>query len=101
MHEHILCDLRSPAARDQPQNWPELDWHNRFDIDYHSNRHQPNMWLDDDEVAAFELERFAAFGGGTIVELSVGGLCPQPDRLTALSQGTGVNIVFWRGLLCR
>ena len=97
MHEHILCDLRNPATRDLPQDWPELAWSNRFEIDYHSNRHQPNMLLDDDEIAAFELERFARAGGGTIVELSVGGLRPQPARLTALSKITGIKIVFGAG----
>lgn len=97
MHEHILCDLRNPATRDKPKDWPKLEWSNRFSIDYHSNRHQPNMWLDDDEIASDELERFAKAGGGTIVELSVGGLGPQPERLAALSNKSGVSMVFGAG----
>lgn len=97
LHEHILCDLRNPITRDEPGQWPELSWANRFEIDYHSNAHQPNMWLDDDDIARHELERFARAGGGTITELTVGGIRPQPERLAALSKATGVSIVVGAG----
>lgn len=97
MHEHVLCDLRQPATRDTPQSWPELTFETRFEIDYHSNRHQPNMLFDDDAIAARELAHFAEAGGGSIVELSVGGLRPQPQRLAAIAESTGVHIVMGAG----
>lgn len=97
LHEHILCDLRDPATRDAPADWPPITPQNRFEIDYFQNRHPPNMWLDDDGVAGAELDAFANAGGGTIVELTVTGLRPQPKRLAALSRASGVHIVRGAG----
>ncbi len=97
MHEHILCDLRDPASRDNGQDYPLITMENRFQTDYFQNRNQVNMLLDERDVAAHELERFHEAGGGTIVELSVGGLRPQPDHLKHLSQDTGVNVVMGAG----
>lgn len=97
MHEHILCDLRDPLTRDQPADWAPITMQNRFEIDYFQNRHQPNMLLDDDDVALGELVAFAAAGGATIVELSTGGLRPQPARLAKLAKASGVHIVSGAG----
>lgn len=96
MHEHILCDLRAPASRDAPAPSP-ITIENRFEIDYFQNRIPENMFLDDDVVAAAELQGFANAGGGTIVELTVGGMAPQPKRLAALARQSGVNIVLGAG----
>ncbi|MGI9419603.1 MAG: phosphotriesterase family protein [Geminicoccaceae bacterium] len=97
MHEHVLSDLRDPKTRDDYVAWPEITWENRFQIDYFSNSHQPNMLLDDDAVAARELALYREAGGGTIVELTVGGLRPQPERLRVLSKASGVNVVLGAG----
>lgn len=97
MHEHVLSDLRDPKTRDSDLAWPEITWENRFQIDYFSNNHQPNMLLDDDTIAARELALYHEAGGGTIVELTVGGLRPQPERLQALSKVSGVHLVFGAG----
>ena len=97
MHEHILCDLRNPATADAPTAWQPLTWETRFQIDYFSNRHQPNMLLDDDAVAMHELTLFKEAGGSTIVELTIGGIHPQPERLAALSRQTGAQIIFGTG----
>lgn len=97
MHEHILCDLRDPAARDADETPADISLATRFEVDYFSNRHQPNMWLDDDAVAAAELQRYRAAGGNSVVELTVGGIRPQPLRLKALSEATGVAIILGAG----
>lgn len=98
MHEHILCDLRDPLGRRAaPSADPPITMENRFEIDYFQNRHQTNMLLDEDEVALAELRHFRAAGGGTIVELSTGGLAPQPARLAALAKASGVHIVLGGG----
>jgi phosphotriesterase-related protein len=55
------------------------------------------MLLDEDAVAATELQHFREAGGGTVVDLTSGGLAPQPDRLAVLSAQTGVNIVLGAG----
>lgn len=97
MHEHVLCDLRPPGARDDGSAWPPITMENRFEVDYFQNRHPVNMWLDDDPAAARDLAALKAAGGGTLVELSVGGIAPQPERLAALSAETGVAIVLGAG----
>lgn len=97
MHEHILSDLRDPATRGDDQDWPAITLENRFQIDYFSNAHQPNMLLDDDAVATRELTLYREAGGGTIVELTVGGLQPQPTRLRTLAETSGVHLVFGAG----
>ena len=47
MHEHILCDLRDPASRENGQTWPEITMQNRFRTDYFQNRNQAIMLLDE------------------------------------------------------
>ena len=97
MHEHILCDLRDPASRDNKENCPPITMENRFQTDYFQNRNPSNMVLDDKDVATNELALFKQAGGGTIVELSVGGLAPQPEQLKAISATTDVNIIIGAG----
>ncbi|MEO1020150.1 MAG: aryldialkylphosphatase [Pseudomonadota bacterium] len=97
MHEHILCDLRDPAERDVQIDAPDINFENRFEIDYFQNRDPRNMLLDNDDIAIRELELFRDAGGQTIVELTVGGLCPRPDELKEISEATGTNIVVGAG----
>lgn len=97
LHEHILCDLRDPLRRRTLPPDPPITLENRFEIDYFQNRHQDNMLLDEDDVALNELRRYRADGGGALVELSTGGLLPQPDRLAALSRASGVPIIMGAG----
>ena len=97
MHEHILCDLRDPATRDNGKTWPEITMENRFQTDYFQNRNQGNMLLDEDNVAVRELERFREAGGGAVVELTIGGLRPQPERLAAIAADAGVSIIIGAG----
>lgn len=97
LHEHILCDLRDPATRDQDRDDPPITMENRFEVDYFQNRNQSNMLLEEDGIAERELGRFRAVDGATIVELSVGGLRPQPARLKRLAHASGVAIVMGAG----
>lgn len=98
MHEHILCDLRAPErARSHPVEPLQITPSNRFEIHYFSNREPANMLLDDPEAARQDLTDFRAAGGGTIVELTVGGLSRQPEALARLSRETGVSIVLGAG----
>lgn len=97
LHEHILCDLRDPLRRRSAPPDPPITMETRFEIDYFQNRHQDNMLLDEDDVALAELRRYREAGGGALVELSTGGLSPQPDRLAALSAASGVPIIMGAG----
>lgn len=97
MHEHILCDLRDPATREDGTQWPEITMENRFQINYFQNRNPANMLLDEDNVAVRDLKLFHEAGGGAIVELTIGGLRPQPERLAAIAAEAGVNIIIGAG----
>lgn len=96
MHEHVLCDLTNPAWRTIPA--PELDitLTNRHELDYRPmvpGHHR----LADREVARADLEAFAAAGGGCIVDLTTGGIAPDPEGLAELSRRTGVHLVLGAG----
>lgn len=97
MHEHILCDLRHPNDRETTAEYADITMENRFQTDYFQNRNPVNMFLDDDGIATREIELFGTAGGRTIVELTVGGLNPQPGRLAKLSAETGINIIAGAG----
>jgi phosphotriesterase-related protein len=97
MHEHILCDLRQPAERLPADEHPPITAENRFETDYFQNRNPLNMLLDEDDVAIADLVRFRAAGGGSIVELTVGGMAPQPQRLHGIALASGVTIITGAG----
>ncbi len=97
MHEHILCDLRRPGDRGPRERHPPITPENRFETDYFQNRNPLNMLLDEDDVAIAELGRFRAAGGGTIVELTIGGIGPEPERLRRIAERSGVAIVAGAG----
>lgn len=97
MHEHILCDLRNPELRGKQDDAPPITLKNRFQIDYFQNRLPANMFLDDDETAVEELLAFHAVGGGTIVDVTTGGMAPQPARLADLSKRSEISIVMGAG----
>ena len=97
MHEHILCDLTPSERRVAPQDEAVITLDNVFDVTYRPNDYAGNHRLQDFAVAAAEVERFRATGGGTIVEMSTGGLQPEPENLKRISERTGVHIVLGAG----
>jgi len=68
-HEHLLCDL-----------WPIV--------------HSYDGILDDESLAARELDTYREAGGATVVDVTSGGLGRNPAALRRISQATGVNIVM-------
>lgn len=97
MHEHILCDLTPAARRVDPREEVVITLENVFDVTYRPNDYPGNHRLQDVEIALREVERFAKLGGGTIVEMTTGGLQPDPRCLQVISAKTGVNIVLGAG----
>src|SRR5262245_37411195 len=71
-HEHLLCDL----------------W--RFVRSY-------DAILDDEAVAIQELAEYKAAGGGTVVDVTSGGLGRNPAALRRISEATGLHIVMGAG----
>lgn len=97
MHEHILCDLTPAARRVAPAKEVVITLDNVFDVTYRPNDYPGNHRLQDLEIAATEVARYSAVGGGTIVEMTTGGLSPDLDNLRHISEQTGVHIVAGAG----
>lgn len=95
LHEHVLCDLIQPAWRGQPAEL-EIAPETRHDLEYRPmvpGHHR----LADRDAATADLAAFRAEGGDAIVDLTTGGIGPDPEGLAALSRETGVRIVLGAG----
>ena len=99
MHEHVLWDIRPPGARGADDLGPEITLENVWQINYGHGvvRAGRKYFLDLEDVAGRELELLRQEGGDTVVELTCGGLSPDPAGLKRLSQSTGVRMVMGCG----
>ena len=98
MHEHLMIDLNPPRLRaDGVSEEADLDLCECFAIRWGRTYSRKNMRLDERSLAIAELTRLRDAGGGALVELTVGGLKPDPRALVAIAQATGVNIVMGCG----
>ncbi len=95
MHEHVLCDLTNPLWRGTPAGL-DISLANRHELDYRPMVPGHHV-LADMDVAAHDLAAFRAAGGDAIVELTTGGIGPDPEGLAELSRRTGVAIVLGAG----
>ncbi|MCA3564417.1 MAG: aryldialkylphosphatase [Methylocystis sp.] len=96
MHEHILCDLTNPAWRGNGAPPLEISLANRHELDYRPMVPGHHV-LQDEAVAAHDLEAFRTAGGQAVVDLTTGGIGPDPEGLARLSRRTGVAIVLGAG----
>lgn len=101
LHEHVLCDIRPPS-------WPrpgapggelglDIPLEQRFAIDYGEVQAPGNLLLNQVDVATRELAKLRAVGGATVVDLSCGGLHPDPRGLAQIAAESGVAIVMGCG----
>lgn len=97
LHEHILVDIRPPAWKAIEQIGDDITLQNRFAIDYGEVIAPGNLVLDRHDIAAEELASLYQSGGRTVVDLSCGGLHPDPEGLRAVSRASGVQIVMGCG----
>lgn len=97
LHEHVLVDIRPPAWRELEQVGETITLANRFAIDYGEVLAPGNYVLAKEDVAIAELQAMRRDGGDTLVELSCGGLHPDPLGLRRVSQASGVRIVMGCG----
>ena len=96
MHEHLIWNITHPAKRDpaisggpEPgQYWDLLNSH-VADI--------RNTTQKDRAVAARATAEMVAAGGKTVVELTIGGLEPDPEGLAQVARETGAHIVMGCG----
>jgi phosphotriesterase-related protein len=97
LHEHVLLDIRPPSWRKLEQVGSNITLRNRFAIDYGEVVAPGNCVLAEPEVAVTELSDLYTCGGRTVVELSCGGLHPDPVGLQCVSRQSGVAIVMGCG----
>lgn len=103
-HEHVLNDVTSwwhPTSSIGLD--PEAFAHKKVGIeDVWDLKHDPfgnldNCRLDDLELAVEEVARFAALGGGTLVDATGLGTGRNLSALRSVSEQTGVNIIAGTG----
>ena len=97
MHEHLICDLTPLARRGSGEAEVEITLENAFDINYRPAEYFGNHRLKDVAMAHRECTLFRRAGGGAIVEMSTGGLQPDPEALKAISDASGVAIILGAG----
>ncbi len=95
MHEHVLCDLTNPAWRGGSGDLA-ITLANRHELDYRPMVPGHHI-LRDLDAAAFDLAAFSEAGGDAIVDLTTGGIGPDPEGLAALSRRSGVAIILGAG----
>jgi phosphotriesterase-related protein len=99
MHEHVLCDIRPPGTRSDNDLGPEITLENVWQINYgHGIKRAGRKYmLDLEDIATREVAMMKHEGGDAIVELSCGGLSPDPNGLRRIAAGTGVHLVMGCG----
>ncbi len=101
-HEHLLVDatmdfVAPTSAGDRCRAYEPVSIENLNWLHFHWRENLPNMQVQDEEVAIEEVMQFKKEGGGTIVELTSGGLSRDPLGLAHISRMTGINVVMGSG----
>jgi phosphotriesterase-related protein len=97
MHEHLLCDLRTPTMMQSNAPEPEITLDNTFAINYGRVKHVGRYLMDLKDAAIAEMNAMKDLGGNAVVELTCGGFKPDPKGLEEIALATGVNIVMGCG----
>ena len=92
MHEHLICDIRTPALAACDCTWEPISLENHWAINYGETSHGPQYQLDMPEVIIDEVSALREEGGSAVVELSNGGLSPEPETLRHIAERTGVHV---------
>jgi phosphotriesterase-related protein len=95
-HEHLIWDIRPPAQRTGDQG-AEPDLGNHWGMATGLRASPANAWQPSVEVAIEAVAEAVAHGCQTIVEMSIGGLSPDPEGLVKVSEATGCHIVMGCG----
>ena len=103
IHEHILFDLsvyheqRFGPGKAEPLPDEPLGIQHLSILRNNIARLRDNVFQKDLEIGAGELDKFKALGGNSIVEVSSGGLVPDPQGLVQIAEWTGLNIIAGTG----
>ena len=96
MHEHLIWNLTPPAQRGEklPQ---EIDLRKWWGLSSFTLRDARNTTQRDVAVATRAVAEVVAHGGRTVVELTIGGIQPDPEGLASVARDTGAHIVMGCG----
>jgi phosphotriesterase-related protein len=103
IHEHILFDLsvyheqRFGPGKAEPLPDEPLGIQHLYLLRHNVARLRDNVFQRDPDVAEAELGHFRDLGGSTVVEVSSGGLKPDPAGLAEVARRTGLNVVAGTG----
>ncbi len=96
-HEHLLVRLWMPTADAERRFDAPLTIENLGRIRQGWGYSTQNVSLTSERLAIRELGRYAAAGGGTLVDLTQPGIGRDPQALVRISRATGVHIVMGFG----
>ena len=96
MHEHLIWDLTPPLQRDEPME-ADLDLRHWWGLANWDVRSARNTTQRDVGVAARAVAEVLEHGGRCIVELTIGGIRPDPEGLAQVARDTGAQIVMGCG----
>jgi len=97
MHEHVFCDLRTPALAAERDQGAPITLENLHDVSYGRQKHAGKYVLDRMDLATSEVAALRRAGGRSLVELTCGGIKPNPMGLRAVAAATDVQIVMGCG----
>ncbi len=99
MREHVLCDIRAPQSRADNNLGPEITLENVWQLNYGRGikRAGRKYMLGLEDIATREVRMMKHDGGDAIVELTCGGLSPDPAGLKRIAEGTGVHLIMGCG----
>src|SRR6185437_872660 len=97
MHEHVLCDITPPSQAAAAASDPEITLENVWAINYGRVKHAGKYRLDRIDIAVKEVAAMVAAGGKSVVELTCGGLRPDPMGLVEVAARSDANIVMGCG----
>jgi len=97
-HEHVLLDLRNQFTDfDDPDKQRDalapLRQSNLSLVRNNPYAVRDNLLLDDVDLACQELTLFRQAGGQTVVECTSEGIAPEPTKLRAIAERTGLNLI--------
>lgn len=97
MHEHLLWDIRTAEMKEAPDQGPEITLCNCFRMNYGRVKYPRTRLFTDWEIATREVQFMLDAGGQSVVELTCGGLAPDPIGLRTISENTGAHVVMGCG----
>jgi phosphotriesterase-related protein len=97
MHEHVICDITPQKYVAEPVEDQEIDICNCWQINFGQKLSGLKWKLNQPDIVTSELREMVAAGGRTVVELTSGGLKPDPKALVDISQKSGAHLVMGCG----